>query len=584
MYTVELQYLLGLNIFLAIVFTSLVVFIAVRRAHILYMRYISYVLAIVAVETFLKYLMKVDVPSNIYLIVGLIYAFVMCALPFVIVLTILALTGVLAKSPALRAKLDLVSFITSILFTIGVAFAWPWQSVVSDLINGLLIVVIVVLIAGVYLLVRALRGGIQHKTRLQVILAFVLTNLISVPISEAIWLLQGQSLLYMYSQTVIMTANTLFMIFFILYIDPQESQEDRYESLKAEFEDVMRYAGDGIALLDNMGRVISCNLALAGLLGASPDALGGHMFTESIPLGQAPAVKTAISIGLDGRVAKDVRHNWIRKAGKDTDGGLSNHVISTFSPIKSSDGSIKGVLVVTRDTTSAVLLEVEHLLRGRAEAQNQLQRLMTSLMPVLFAGNPGGLNSRPLYLNMLLNKVEKVLAWDGPCNAFPSDPVAGNGNGRRGNCASTVQDHLCNVMNNLGGSFYWEELGLDEGHNGGKSGELAISGSRTKTIVFYGVDCPWGAEARKNPLFCNLCRGIFTRLLIKVDEGANISLVSTIANGGHRCEIKGRWAANKGNDRAPALVVPSDAGGNDQDGGGARNPVDVGKGAKEAST
>jgi len=582
--TIELHYLLGFNIFLAVVFTSLVVFIAVKRFHILHMRYLSFVLAILATTWFLDNLLMVGLSPEAYFMVELFYAFVMWALPFTLVLTILAFTGALARLPALRVKLDIVSFITSILFTLGVALVWPSQSVVFGLINGLLIVVIAILIAGSYLLVRALKGGTQHKMRLQIILAFILTNLIGVPISEALSIMPGQSLLYVFSETVVMTSNTLLMIFFILYIDPQEAQEDRYESLSRKFEDVMNYAGDGIAILDDMGKVISCNLAFAGLLGASPDGLKGRMLTKYIPPGQAPAVRNAISIGQEGRVAKDVRHNFIRKAGKDAGGGLSNHVVSTFSPIKSPDGIPEGVLVVTRDTTSVVLLEVEHLLRSRAEAQNQLQGLMTSLMPVLLAGSAGGLNNRGLYLNMLLNKVEKVLAWEGSCNACHCDTAAGNGGSKMRNCAPTVQDHLCNVMNNLGGSFYWEEIGPDEGHGGGKNEELTRPGALARAIVFYGMDCPWDGEARKNPLLCNLCRGIFTRLLIKVDQGANIELVSTIGNGDARCEIRGHWAANEGDDRAPAPVVPIDEGRDDQDGGGTRSSVGMGNESKEVGT
>jgi hypothetical protein len=229
-------------------------------------------------------------------------------------------------------------------------------------------------------------------------------------------------------------------------------------------------------------------------------------------------------------------------------------------------------------------LEVEHLLRTRADAQNQLQRLMTSLMPVLFAGSAGGPDSRGLYLNMLLNNVEKVLAWEGPCNACPCDPAAGNGSGKMRNCAPTVQDHLCNVMNNLGGSFYWEELGLDEVHSGGKNEELAGPGSGARTVIFYGVDCPWGGEARKNPLFCNLCRGIFTRLMIKVERGSNIELVSTIANGDHRCEIRAHWYAEGKDEGAPAPVVPNDASNCGHGGGEAHGSVGMGEGPKEAGS
>jgi hypothetical protein len=53
-------------------------------------------------------------------------------------------------------------------------------------------------------------------------------------------------------------------------------------------------------------------------------------------------------------------------------------------------------------------------------------------------------------------------------------------------------------------------------------------------------------------MFCNLCRGIFTRLILRVDGKASIDLLETIANNEPRCRIvvsglgKGKQSGNKG--------------------------------------
>jgi hypothetical protein len=206
-------------------------------------------------------------------------------------------------------------------------------------------------------------------------------------------------------------------------------------------------------------------------------------------------------------------------------------VLSTLSPIKDEKGKVDGILLIMKDITPFLELEVERHHRARAESQNQLRRILTSLLPTLLMQSGA---ARSQYLSSVLDQVERALLWkDGPlvCDWKKNNPKGCEGckiSKERRKCSIFLADHLCGIMNTLGGSFYWENI---EGKDG--SGANIVRGR-----VFSNADCPWGEECKRNPILCNLCKGIFTRLVQRMFDDGRVDLTRTIGKGDDRCVIK----------------------------------------------
>ncbi len=57
-------------------------------------------------------------------------------------------------------------------------------------------------------------------------------------------------------------------------------------------------------------------------------------------------------------------------------------------------------------------------------------------------------------------------------------------------------------------------------------------------IVIEGKSCPWGDQAKKNPVLCMLTRAIASRVAVKCRSCAMVILEKTIGNGDESCIIK----------------------------------------------
>jgi PAS domain-containing protein len=378
---------------------------------------------------------------------------------------------------------------------------------------------------------RVLKGRRQSADLLILMMA---ANILAVPTIFALsW--SADVIFSMVTENAILFVNGLLLIYMALYIDPVETHRRVFQRLSDNFEGLMRYGGDGVALLDKDGRMVSSNMSLRRILRGTCDFLEGREMVGFVPQASACHVRGAIRMALEGSTVIEVRHD-LRPVGEGD--GRDPTVVSTFSPVKTIDGKVEGVLVVMRDQTTVIDLEAERILRKRADAQNQLQKMLTSVIPYLLLGvDPV---SRRVYLNIVLNDIEKDLSIkDG--DPSPSD----------------VARHLCSIMNNLGGRFRWASKKDSEGREG---------------MVFYGLDCPWGTASRKNPFLCHLCRGIFTRLVgIDIGHGAQVALEETLAKGDLRCRIR---VAGLGMGEVKRADIDECEGPGEHHGGGGRQEED----------
>ncbi len=88
---------------------------------------------------------------------------------------------------------------------------------------------------------------------------------------------------------------------------------------------------------------------------------------------------------------------------------------------------------------------------------------------------------------------------------------------------TSIGEICASVMNQLGGRFAAEEIG------------------NADVCIVKGTVCPWGAgEARRNPILCNLTRGIFARIAARAPGDHEVQVQATIGNGDEACifEIK----------------------------------------------
>ena len=71
---------------------------------------------------------------------------------------------------------------------------------------------------------------------------------------------------YQLVSSIQMYMNAIVLGYIVLYVEPVEKALHVFERLRRSFDDMMKYVGEGIALLDRYGRVISCNSSLVDIL------------------------------------------------------------------------------------------------------------------------------------------------------------------------------------------------------------------------------------------------------------------------------------------------------------------------------
>lgn len=136
--------------------------------------------------------------------------------------------------------------------------------------------------------------------------------------------------------------------------------------------------------------------------------------------------------------------------------------------------------------------------RDKLDIQNRIRTILTSATPQFFNKLPAEQKS---ILMFQMSEMVGDIFW----KSFKFDE-----SDVKSKCAG---DLICDLMNQLGGSFSFQEFDSGEG------------------CIIKGTVCPWGAEeARENPILCNLTRSIFSRIVDHFFENGNVDVLKTIGN------------------------------------------------------
>ncbi len=141
--------------------------------------------------------------------------------------------------------------------------------------------------------------------------------------------------------------------------------------------------------------------------------------------------------------------------------------------------------------------------RDTLEMQNRIRSILTAMIPVLLQPLPP--EQKNIMVYQMTEMVENTISEMYPLGEGMTDPAS-------------IGAICASVMNQLGGSFSIEE-------------------SAEGTACFVkGTVCPWGAnEARRNPILCNLTRGIFSRIVARGSGASEVLVLATIGNRDEAC-------------------------------------------------
>ena len=141
--------------------------------------------------------------------------------------------------------------------------------------------------------------------------------------------------------------------------------------------------------------------------------------------------------------------------------------------------------------------------RDVLDMQNRIRSILTAIIPTLLQPLPP--DQKKILIHQMTEMVEKTVVEMYPFDEEKLDQAS-------------VGIICASVMNQLGGSFTAEDAGG------------SVPG------VVRGTVCPWGAdEARRNPILCNLTRGIFSRIAARAHEELEVAVLATIGNGDESC-------------------------------------------------
>ena len=141
--------------------------------------------------------------------------------------------------------------------------------------------------------------------------------------------------------------------------------------------------------------------------------------------------------------------------------------------------------------------------RDKLDMQNRIRTILSRMIPQIFNQLPGEQKNILMYqMSEMVGEVVWESCKDDADNA-------------KSLCTG---DLLCDLMNNLGGSFSFEEF------------------NNKKGCTIEGTACPWGAEeARENPILCNLTRSVFSKIVNNFSENESVEVLKTIGNGDECC-------------------------------------------------
>ena len=144
--------------------------------------------------------------------------------------------------------------------------------------------------------------------------------------------------------------------------------------------------------------------------------------------------------------------------------------------------------------------------RDVLDVQNRIRSVLTAIIPMLLQPLPP--EHKKIVIHQMTDMVEKSILEIYPFDTENPD-------------IECIGDVCANVMNQLGATFINEPSEEGEG------------------CTVKGTVCPWGGEeARRNPILCNLTRGIFSRIAAKAPGNREVQVLKTIGNGDDCCLFK----------------------------------------------
>jgi len=141
--------------------------------------------------------------------------------------------------------------------------------------------------------------------------------------------------------------------------------------------------------------------------------------------------------------------------------------------------------------------------RDMLDMQNRIRSILTAMIPALLQPLPP--EQKKVLIHQMTDMVEKTIV-----DIYPFD--------REELDLASVGKVCASVMNQLGGSF------------------AARGTGDADVCIIKGTVCPWGAdEARRNPILCNLTRGVFARIAARAPDDLEVQVRTTIGNGDEAC-------------------------------------------------
>ncbi len=144
--------------------------------------------------------------------------------------------------------------------------------------------------------------------------------------------------------------------------------------------------------------------------------------------------------------------------------------------------------------------------RNVLDVQNRIRSVLTAMIPILLKPLPP--EQKKIVIHQMTDMVEKTILEIYPIDTENTD-------------IECIGDICANVMNQLGATF------------------ISESSEEGMMCTVKGTVCPWGGdEARRNPILCNLTRGIFSRIVARAPGNREVQVLKTIGNGDECCLFK----------------------------------------------
>ncbi|UCD92544.1 MAG: methanogen output domain 1-containing protein [Methanobacteriota archaeon] len=142
--------------------------------------------------------------------------------------------------------------------------------------------------------------------------------------------------------------------------------------------------------------------------------------------------------------------------------------------------------------------------RSAQESQNELRSLLTNILPTILFPAPQGMRTR--FVKEMCDNIENLY-----CDKYISKTEEVD--------SERVAEVVQLVFNQLGADF------------------KTVKASSSRVVMEASV-CPWGEEAKRNPVFCMLTRAIISRIAVRCRSCAMVNLERTIGKGDDKCVIR----------------------------------------------